>query len=172
MLIASPGDPMEVRACLRYLVAHPQPSYLRLGKNGEPNFHRDVPDVAPGKWLAVAAAEAAQTGKTLLTTGAPLAYAAEWIKRDAKYRGYALHSLPLWSMAVKPQQAAQVHGWNEVVTVEDHLQDGGFGSWMLEALCRDKQLMSRIELKALSPEVCGMVGKQEALNEAGGLTDQ
>ncbi|MFM1975793.1 MAG: hypothetical protein RL145_639, partial [Pseudomonadota bacterium] len=32
MLIAAPGDPLEVRACLRYLVNHPQPSYLRIGK--------------------------------------------------------------------------------------------------------------------------------------------
>lgn len=172
MLIAAPGDPMEVKACLRYLVAHPQPSYLRLGKNGEPNFHQDVPEVAPGKWISVAPADTAQASKTLLTTGAPLAYAADWIKRDGNYHGYALHSLPLWSMATKPQQAAQVQGWKEVVTVEDHLQDGGFGSWMLEALCRDKQLLGRIELKALSPDVCGMVGRQEALNEAGGLTDQ
>ncbi len=172
MLIASPGDPMEVRACLRYLVANPQPSYLRLGKNGEPNFHAEVPQVDPGKWIAVAPADAAQSGKTLLTTGAPLAYASEWIKRDGLYRGYALYSMPLWSMATKPDQAAQVQGWSEVVTVEDHLQDGGFGSWMLEALCRDTSLMSRIRLKALSPEVCGMVGRQEALNEAGGLVDK
>lgn len=34
MLIAAPGDPMEVRACMRYLAAHPQPSYLRLDKAG------------------------------------------------------------------------------------------------------------------------------------------
>ena len=58
MLIAAPGDPMEVRACMRYLVAHPQPSYLRLGKAGEPNFHADVPDVAPGRWLKIAEAPA------------------------------------------------------------------------------------------------------------------
>ena len=36
MLIAAPGDPMEVRACMRYLVNNPQPSYLRVGKAGEP----------------------------------------------------------------------------------------------------------------------------------------
>lgn len=172
MLIAAPGDPMEVRACLRYLVANPQPSYLRLGKNGEPNYHTTVPEVEPGKWIPVAQADPAQAGKTLLTTGAPLANAGEWIKRDGRYRGYALHSLPLWSMANKPAQAAQTAQWDEVVTVEDHLYDGGFGSWMFEALARDKDLLRRIESKALSPEVCGMVGRQEVLNEAGGLTDR
>ncbi len=172
MLIAAPGDPMEVRACLHYLVAHPQPSYLRLGKNGEPNFHAELPQIEPGQWVAVAPTGATRPGKTLLTTGAPLAYAGAWIKRDGKYRDYALHSLPLWGMAAKPAQAAQVRAWDEVVTVEDHLHDGGFGSWMLEALCQEQDLMGRIRTKALSPDVCGMVGGQDVLNEAGGLTDK
>ncbi len=43
---------------------------------------------------------------------------------------------------------------------------------MLGALCRDTPVMSRIWIQARSPEVCGMAGKQETLNEAGGLTDQ
>ena len=34
MLIAAPGDTMEVRACLRHLTSYPQPSYIRLGKAG------------------------------------------------------------------------------------------------------------------------------------------
>src|SRR5574343_913466 len=71
MLIAAPGDPLEVRACLRYLVNHPQPSYLRLGKAGEPSFHSAVPDVAPGKWLPVKSG-AENSRSTILTTGATL----------------------------------------------------------------------------------------------------
>lgn len=39
VLIAAPGDPMETRACMRYLVGNPGSSYLRLGKAGESNFH-------------------------------------------------------------------------------------------------------------------------------------
>src|SRR3954469_23330276 len=70
MLLAAPGDPLEVRACMRYLVDHPQPSYLRLGKAGEPIFHPAVPEVAPGRWLRIAGAENAR--RTFLTTGAPL----------------------------------------------------------------------------------------------------
>ena len=51
--IAAPGDPMEARACLRWLVDNPRPSYLRLGKAGEPQFHEDIPAVAPGAWVRV-----------------------------------------------------------------------------------------------------------------------
>lgn len=167
MLIAAPGDPMEVRACMRYLMANPQPSYLRLGKAGELCFHSIVPMVEPGKWLQVSAGEG---DNTLLTTGAPLAYASQWIEQSGIYRGFSLHSLPLWGMSTKVSQISQVKSWEKVVTIEDHLQDAGFGSWMCEALVGSSELLSRIKIKALSPKVCGMVGRQEILNELGGLT--
>jgi transketolase len=167
MLIAAPGDPMEVRACMRYLMANPQPSYLRLGKAGEPCFHSIVPMVEPGKWLQVSEGEG---DNTLLTTGAPLAYASQWIGQSGIYRGFSLHSLPLWGMSTKVSQVSQVENWGKVVTIEDHLQDAGFGSWMCEALAGSPELLSRIKIKALSPKVCGMVGRQEILNELGGLT--
>lgn len=167
MLIAAPGDPMETRACMRYLMANPQPSYLRLGKAGEPCFHSAVPTIEPGKWLQV---KAGACNKTLLTTGAPLALANQWIGKSEQYRDYALHTLPLWGMATKEIQAAKIKNWSEVTTVEDHLKDAGFGSWMLEAVMDTPELLTRIKIKALSPKVCGMVGRQEVLNELGGLT--
>ena len=40
MVIAAPGDPHETSACLRYLIENPGPSYLRLGKAGEPSLIR------------------------------------------------------------------------------------------------------------------------------------
>lgn len=167
MLIAAPGDPLEVRACMRYLASHPQPSYLRLGKAGEPCLHQVVPEVEPGRWLQVGTASGAS--RTFLTTGAPLALAAKWLSAQA-YSGYALHSLPLWGMAAKPYQLEQISLWEKVVTVEDHLADGGFGSWLRESLEASPGLMSRISTRALDAVVCGMVGRQDTLNEAGGLT--
>lgn len=53
MLIAAPGDSMEVRASMRYLIARPKPSYLRLGNAGEACFHSEVAVVEPGMWWHV-----------------------------------------------------------------------------------------------------------------------
>lgn len=166
MLIAAPGDPMEVRACMRYLVSHPQPSYLRLGKAGEPCLHPAVPVVEPGRWLRIKGANGCS--RTLLSTGAPLALADRWLCAPP-YSDYALHSLPLWSMAAKRCQLEQVARWEKLVTVEDHLADGGFGSWLRESLEAAPDVMSRVSVRALDAVVCGMVGGQETLNEAGGL---
>jgi transketolase len=170
MLIAAPGDPMEVRACMRYLIGHPQPSYLRLGKAGEPKIHAEVPQVAPGKWLDVRRGE--QNGLAYLTTGAPLDLVNHLLANSPDLQGYSLCSMPLWSMKVKAEQAAQLENYSTIVTVEDHLTDGGFGSWLLEAASARPDLISRIKIRALNSVVCGMVGKQATLNAEGGLSEQ
>ena len=169
MLIAAPGDPMEVRACMRYLVEHPQPSYLRLGKAGEPNFHKSVPTVTPGEWLEIAQATVqSPSGKSLLTTGATLGIAMEWQKSE-RYGQHSVHSMPLWGMGSKASQVAAVSRFDLVETVEDHLQDGGFGSWLMESVVGQSQHQASIKVHALDGAVCGMVGSQTSLNSIGGL---
>jgi transketolase len=166
MLIAAPGDPMETRACLRYLVENPGPSYLRLGKSEDACFHQSVPDLIPGRWLMVSPGEHEQT---LLTTGATLGMAIERQSKLAHLRP-TVHSLPLWGMESKALQAAQAEQYNAVITIEDHLQDGGFGSWLMEALLESSGHFGRLRIEALNPRVCGTVGSQRVLNLYGGLT--
>lgn len=165
MLIAAPGDPMETRACMRYLVENPGPSYLRLGKAGEPCFHEQVPAVQPGLWLEVSPGN---SEATFLTTGATLAHAIELQKKTEGTRP-AVHSLPLWSMENKPMQAQQVTRYKYVTTMEDHLYDGGFGSWLLEAVAKNGGPTERLKIEALDPRICGTVGSQAVLNLYGGL---
>lgn len=168
MLISAPGDPMEVRACVRYLVENPQPSYLRLGKAGEPCFHSEIPEVSPGKWLMVRKGQ--PQGNTYLTTGATLEFAHQLIAGEPEQERWSINSLPMWDMTVKQAQIPQIEDYAKVLTVEDHLMDGGFGGWLLEAAAISPDLLTRIQLKSLDPKVCGMVGKQSTLNAEGGLS--
>jgi transketolase len=162
MLIAAPGDPFEVRACMRYLIRNPQPSYLRLAKAGEPTLHTSIPKVSPGQWLLVR--EGATDKQAYLTTGGVL----EMVYKESAVHA-SIYSLPLWGMATKEIQSEFVSKFESVVTVEDHLLDGGMGSWMLESLTRRSELLSRVRHVFLSSDVCGMVGRQSTLNAAGGL---
>lgn len=169
MLIAAPGDPMEVRACLRYLVAHPGPSYLRLGKAGEPCFHAEPPTVEPGKWLLVSPAlNPTPKRRCYLTTGATLEQAISH-QHTPDHADYNVFSLPLWGMSAKACQSAAVKEWALVITLEDHLRDGGFGAWLLESLPALHNLRDKVLIRALDPVVCGTVGAQRILNEMGGL---
>jgi transketolase len=169
VLIAAPGDPMEVRACMRYLINNPQPSYLRLGKVGEPCIHADVPEVSPGKWLNIF--EGKKCINTFLTTGAPLELVNKLLTTRADMKDWSLYSMPLWSMKVKAIQAQQIENFSAIVTVEDHLMDGGFGSWLLESVVSQPMLLPRIRIKSLDAKVLGMVAKQSTLNTEGGLTE-
>jgi len=165
MLIAAPGDPMEVRACMRYLVENPGPSYLRLGKAGEPCFHESPPDVKPGQWLKI---RSGRGGRAILSTGSGLQIAMEWVNKD-EHIDRAVYSMPLWSMADKAEQADSLRQHTEVITIEDHLADGGFGSWLLEAKAMNDGLDCLVRSVALRPEVCETVGSQTTLNRLGGL---
>jgi transketolase len=159
MTIAAPGDPLETRACLKWLVANPGPSYLRLGKAGEPQFHEIIPTVAPGAWVRVRDGE---ENSVMLSTGAALGAAI------ARAGDLAVYSLPLWGMAWKQKQPAQLARHSEVTTFEDHLGDGGFGSWLMESVA-GTEAAGRIRPIALSSDICDQVGSQTRLNQLGGL---
>jgi transketolase len=170
MLIAAPGDPMEVTACMRYLMSNPQPSYLRMGKAGEPCIHAEIPEVSPGKWLTIR--EGKKAGVSYLTTGATLNLVHQLLSQRPDLKSCSLNSMPLWSMKTKAVQAQQVENFESIITVEDHLMDGGFGSWLLESTSIRPELLTRIKIKSLDAKVCGMVAKQSTMNIQGGLTEE
>jgi transketolase len=169
MLIASPGDPMEVRACMRYLVNNPQPSYLRLGKSGEPLIHKSVPEITPGQWLPIISANKDRVA--YLTTGTTLDLTFSTITNNKDIIKASLYTMPLWGMSFKKDQPQQLERFDQVITVEDHLQDGGFGSWLLESKSNYANNVSRVITLAINSKVCGLVGKQSALNLVGGLSE-
>ena len=93
--------------------------------------------------------------------------------RNARqYRHHSVHSMPLWSMASKTDQIAAVQSFDTVETLEDHLRDGGFGSWLMEAVAGQPGVATRLRAHALSPAVCETVGSQNMLIALGGLNEQ
>jgi transketolase len=150
MLIASPCDAMETRACLRYLLEHPRPSYLRLGRGSEKLIHKDIPTVKPGEWIKIT------EGPTqYLTTGTA-----------AEFAGSGHCTLPMWGMKYKKQQLEYLAELDHLTVIEEHLTDGGFGSWILEAA---STLDAKIELRGINPDNCHLVGSREFLLAASGL---
>ena len=106
MLIASPGDPQEVEGCLDFLNENPQPSYLRLGKAGEKEYHSKIPKLKPGLWQTVKESPMGSSAPTLITTGAVLQSAMQWSKHP-KLKDFQIKSLPIWGLASKKNQIEQ-----------------------------------------------------------------
>ncbi len=158
MLIASPGDEMELKACMEYLLKKPQPSYLRLEKSSDYKMHKNKPSVLPGKWLNVEEIKLKNYKKEIyLTTGPVIEFLKKKIS-EKKLKSYPIFSLPLWGMKHKKKQKRYLKKFSRIYVVEDHLKDGGFHSWLVE--CIDN---SKIVSKSFSYKVVGKVGTQKYL---------
>lgn len=166
LTIASPGDPNEVRSVMNYLLKKPGPSYLRLGKSNEPNFTQLNKNLFPGKWECVLKKN---PKKTFLSTGTALKKAYNLVINEPEFNDFSIHTMPLWSIDVKKNQNEYLNFFDEVITIEDHLIDGGFGSWLLESCAKNRTNLNKIKIKAFNHKVTGVVGKQEILNEYGWL---
>ena len=160
MMIASPGDDMEVRACMKYIVKNPQPSYLRLAKTKNKILHKKIPNVKPGKWLPISINHT-QTKKIFLTTGNTAGLAKVLMTR-VKYNKFSLYSLPIWGMKFKNIQLKQLKKWEEVLILEDHLEDGGFGSWIKEST-NNRNIKTKIISKSIDKKIISKVGSEQYL---------
>jgi transketolase len=168
MLIASPGDPTEVSFVLDYLVCNPQPSYLRLGKNGEPILRNPNENLQlnPGIWVPYQLSQSSELA--LITTGATLEIASQ-ISKSGNPKTIDVYSMPLWGMSFKDLQPDQLSKYKTICVLEDHLLDGGFGSWLLEATTLAESIETKIVICSLREDVCGDVGSQVFLREKHGL---
>jgi transketolase len=166
LTIASPGDPVETAACVKWLVSNPQPSYLRLGKAGEPIIHQHEISLELGKTVEVKSG--ALMSGVFLTTGTSLRYAVEAIQLPELQGRWGVVSLPLWGEEQKTAILNELSRHKAIISVEDHLAAGGFGSYLREALA-DTAIQTRLKTVSLSANLLGLIGKQEYLNSEGGL---
>ncbi len=167
-LIASPSNNQEVVSSINFLLKNPQPSYLRLDKALELNTQKKITSINPGIWIFYKKKTNNNINrKLILSTGSVYSECKKLIK---KYKYYDWASLPLWGMKYKKQQLKNIKKYNEIITVENHLQDGGFGSWISESLTRKKnKIKTKIISKFIDHNVVGKVGSEEFLNSKYGV---
>ena len=165
MTIAAPGDPAEVKAVLTAIISNAVPTYLRLGKAGEKTLHTAVPQVCDGIWLPHH--HLSSNKNAVLTTGTSLQNVFSWFD-SAKMAGTDFFSVPMWSQATKQSHYKQLTQYDKITTIEDHLIDGGFGSYIAEII-HTSDLSIDLNILALDPKVCGAVASEKALHALGGL---
>ncbi len=163
--IVSPGDPIETSMCLDYLISNPGPSYLRLKKTGEVNYYQEKKEIIPGIWNEIVPAK---NNKILLTTSGGLHIAHQLQNNNPEYIGYGIFTCPIWGANFKALQQEQIDQFNEIITIEDHLLDCGFGSWLRESIVIPESHI-KVKNKALSLDVIGKVGTEEHLLKLGGF---
>jgi transketolase len=134
MAVVCPGDAWEVRGALREAMKRDRPTYIRMGKKGEPTIHKEVPaDFAVGRAITVREG----SDVCLLSTGNMLPEAIEaghlLEETGVSARVISFHT-------VKPLDtdclADAFSSFRLVATIEEHSLIGGFGSavaeWMID----------------------------------------
>lgn len=162
MEILAPGCPSQVRLSIEHVLEKSGPSYLRLGKAGEIKYDANTDKLLAGGLRRIKVSE--NNKKVIVTTGAVLQRVMRYVEAG-KLEECDIFSIPLWSMKSKPDLSALIESYDEVISVEDHMLDGGFGSAILEENYRYKN----IKIVGLNADVYGQVATQEALEEKFGL---
>lgn len=161
LTVLSPADPGETEACVRWLARHPGPSYLRLGKAGEARLHETTEgfphplEVRPR-----------QGSLAVVATGSVLAVAlAAADQLEARGLPTAVFSCPCLKPATRESWSA-LWRYPRLITLEEHVAAGGLGSLVRELAPDDV----RVRHLAIPEDAASLVGSQEHLRQACGLT--
>ena len=142
---------------MNYLIKNPQPSYLRIDKDEQANIAIKKEKILPGKVNKIINGN---KKKIILVTGSVQNIAKRLIKN--KYKGYSLYSMPIWGMKIKKKVKNTIKKFNEVITLEDHFYDGGFGSWIQE-IVNDSNIKTKIKSQFIKDDVIYKVGSKDYL---------
>lgn len=130
MNVVCPADAWEVRAAMRAALLQDKPTYIRMGKKGEPKIHSDIPtDFQIGKALTIEEGQ----DVCLLSTGnmLPEVIEAAHLLR-AKGRSVRVVSFHTVKPLDVPCLEEVFSSFKLVATVEEHSLIGGLGAAVAE----------------------------------------
>ena len=165
MNVYSPCDPQETKKLTQLICKKTGPAYLRLGKSNEPQIHSGEIHLDTNKFIEIVPG----TNGTILFTGSigRIAIQAELQLRSLGF-DIAVASCPFISTPdVEYLRAASERGL--IVTLEEHILRGGFGSSILETLSHN-QIYGRVSIVASESNSISTVGNQDYLWESNQLT--
>ena len=167
MSVLAPADPLEVRGVLRAALRHSGPSYIRMGKKGEPNIHRDVPDIGIGRGVTLREG----VDVCLLAVGVMLPTVLEAAEALAKH---GITARVVSVVSVKPLDEALLRDvfarFPVVASIEEHSLIGGFGAALAEWIVDHGPVAARLLRFGTRDRFPHEAGETEHARERDGLT--
>ena len=165
MEVIVPADPAETAELTLSIIASRKPTYLRLGKSGEPTIHTSAPKVSHGTINEVSPG----TSGTLIFAGSVGTVAVAAAKELAQQGvSVAVASMPFVStIDINYLQGALMKG--PVIVIEEHSYRGGVGTGVLEA-ANAANLQGAIGLIAADQNNLSQIGDQNFLRSANGIS--
>jgi transketolase len=165
--VIAPADAAEVRGALEAALASDSPSYIRIGKKGEPVVHKTAPKFVIGKAITL------QEGRDvcLLAAGTVLPVAVEaaglLAAKGITARVVSFHT-------IKPLDTEMLsdsfENFKVVATLEEHSILGGLGGSVAEWLSDQPDAKARLVRFGTADEFLHLTCEQEEAREHFGLT--
>lgn len=169
MVVCAPGDPIEAKAITTFTSKYEGPCYIRIGKAGEPIIHNvDYLELFKGEILEIKKGET----NAIFSTGAMLKYASDFISENAI--NASIYSFPFVKPIDKEKLLFILKSHTQIITIEEHQAQGGFGSAILEAindLVEERKLSNPRSVKriAIPDKFYSVSGSQDYLRKLAGL---
>lgn len=165
--VCAPADSLELEAQLRQAIVEGSPTYIRIGKKGEPDLFSDHASLGIGK------ANLLRHGKKILLIGlGPILSEALEARTILQQQGIQLAIASMGSLKPldhKFLMRCVADGYTHWISLEEHHQSGGLGSVLLEWL--SDQGINSIVLKrmGIADHFVHRLGCQNYVREREGL---
>ena len=169
MHVVCPADAMEVRSLVTAALEHCKPTFIRLGKKGEPQVHEAPPPLKIGKGFTV------RVGKdlALLSVGNMLPVALDCAEK-LQLQGVSTQVIS-WH-TIKPMDENLLQElfelYPKIILLEEHGLAGGAGSAVLEWGCQQRVDLRKLHCFAGRDQFLSACGNQQQARTSLGLTAQ
>lgn len=169
MQVLAPCDTIELKILMAKALESGKPTYIRIGKKGEPNIYSEVPDLQIGK------ASIIQPGVkvALLSTGVVMSMVLEASNLIAEKSGFQPEVVSFHTIKPldKEYLTRAVRQFDSIVTVEEHGVIGGLGGAISEWLHRHGHATNLVSIG--TPDVfMHEIGSQDYARQKYGLTSE
>ena len=168
MRVIAPCDSIELRLTLQAVLDDDHPTYIRIGKKGEPDIHQTTPEFKIGKTILVKPGN----DVALLSTGNMMSDALV-ISKILAEKGISAEVVSFHT--IKPLDESYLESaarkFRLLVTVEEHGLSGGFGSAVTEWLMRKGKKTPQLSF-GTTDEFLHTIGSQRYARDKFGLNPE
>ena len=168
MRVCAPTDSRELVAQLREAIRDGKPTYIRIGKKGEPLLINNRETLGIGKANLIA------HGKNTLVLGiGPILNEALKAHEQLKHEGIPIGVASMGSVKPIDQEFLKeciTKGYTNWICLEEHHKTGGLGSAILEWISENKEQEINVIRIGIGDHFIHSLGNQAHVREAEGLT--
>ena len=165
--VCAPADSLELVAQLREAIATGHPTYLRIGKKGEPDLFSEHTPLGIGK------AHMLKSGSKFLVLGiGPILSEALEARKMLESRSIELAVASMGSIKPLDHEFLKervAEGYSHWISLEEHYQTGGLGSALLEWLSWQQLNTVQLLRMGVADHFVHQLGAQDYVRETEGL---